>query len=676
MRSRFTHHGFTFSLFVALALIGGCDPEGPTGGRRDTGVRTDAGGPPTGADADGDNISDASEGRASEVDTDGDGTADYLDDDSDADGISDAIEGGAIGGVPIDTDSDGTPDFRDLDSDGNGISDSIEGAGDPDLDGRVDANDTDDDGDVVRDVDELGAGGEDADTDADGVPDRLDLDSDGDTIRDLDELVADTDRDDVPDRRDLDSDQDGIVDTIEAGDADLTTPPVDTDSDTTPDFRDADSDDDGLSDLDEVGRGTSPIDADTDRDGVGDLIETSSGTDPLDGSDSPRTRGDFVFLEPYMRAPDPPRDTLDFATNLRRADVYFLMDTTGSMGGEIANLQGDISSILIPAIRARIPEAQMGVGRFDDYDYASYGNVCCGRPRDVPYTNLQSITDSDAAVTAGVAALTLGYGDDRPESNIQAIHAAVTGTPLTWPTGRAPAGDPSCAAGRFGYACFRPDAVPVFVMFTDAPFHNGPGGSNGYSFAAPTYDDVVAALGARNAHVISVDSGDELSRIDGRRLATDLGTVDGSGSPLVFTISATGTGLSDAVVDGIEAVSRLSLDISVRYDDDTTDAVDSFAAFVQQVVANEAGDASRGCAPRAAIDTNADGVNDTFPDVTPGARVCFDIVVKQNDTVMQTREPQLFRASLTVLGDGFTPLDSRDVYFLVPPTVPDPGSVD
>lgn len=675
MRSRLTHHAFTFSLFVALALVGGCDPEGPIGMRRDAGARADAGAP-TGADADGDGISDASEGRGTEVDTDGDGTADYLDDDSDGDGISDLIEGGAIGGVAIDTDSDGMADFRDLDSDANGISDSIEGGGDPDLDGRVDANDTDDDGDSLRDVEELGAGGEDTDTDMDGVSDRLDLDSDGDTIRDFDEQLVDTDRDDAPDRRDLDSDEDGIVDTIEAGDADLTTVPVDTDADMTPDFRDADSDDDGLSDLDETGRGTSPIDADTDHDGVSDLIETASMTDPLDGSDSPRTRGDFVFLEPYMRPPEPPRDTLDFATNLRRADVYFLMDTTGSMGGEIANLQSDISSILIPAIRARIPEAQMGVGRFDDYDYSTYGNVCCGRPRDVPYTNLQSITDSDAAVGAGVSALTLGYGDDRPESNIQAIHAAITGSPLTWPTGRAPAGDPSCAAGRFGYACFRPDAVPVFVMFTDAPFHNGPGGSNPYSFTAPTYDEVVAALGARNAHVISVDSGDEISRTDGRRLATDLGTVDGGGSPLVFTISATGTGLSDAVVDGIEAVSRLSLDISIRYDDDTTDAVDSFAAFVQQVVANEAGDVGRGCAPRAAIDTNGDGVRDTFPDVTPGTRVCFDIVVKQNDTVMQTREPQLFRATLTVVGDGFTPLDSRDVFFLVPPTVPDPGGVD
>jgi hypothetical protein len=39
---------------------------------------------------------------------------------------------------------------------------------------------------------------------------------------------------------------------------------------------------------------------------------------------------------------------------------------------------------------------------------------------------------------------------------------------------------------------------------------------------------------------------------------------------------------------------------------------------------------------------------------------------------MPTRSPQVFKALLTVRGDG-SPLDTRDVYFLVPPTIPMPG---
>jgi len=76
-------------------------------------------------------------------------------------------------------------------------------------------------------------------------------DSDGDTISDLDEackLGADSDGDTLPDYLDDDSDGDGIADAVEAGDADLNTPPVDSDNDGFPDVIDLDSDNDGLAD--------------------------------------------------------------------------------------------------------------------------------------------------------------------------------------------------------------------------------------------------------------------------------------------------------------------------------------------------------------------------------------------------------------------------------------------
>jgi hypothetical protein len=53
--------------------------------------------------------------------------------------------------------------------------------------------------------------------------------------------------------------------------------------------------------------------------------------------------------------------------------------------------------------------------------------------------------------------------------------------------------------------------------------------------------------------------------------------------------------------------------------------------------------------------------------VTPGTPVCFDIVPRMNTTVMPTASPQLFRAHVDVIGDGVTVLDTRDVYFVVPP---------
>jgi hypothetical protein len=81
----------------------------------------------------------------------------------------------------------------------------------------------------------------------------------------------------------------------------------------------------------------------------------------------------------------------------------------------------------------------------------------------------------------------------------------------------------------------------------------------------------------------------------------------------------------------------------------------------------------RGCAARSATDTDDDGEPDLFPAVGPGERVCFEIVPATNTSVPATLVPQVFRARLEVVGEGFTPLDERTVQFLVPPRIPDPG---
>jgi hypothetical protein len=72
---------------------------------------------PEAMDTDGDGIPDDLEGDG---DPDGDGTPNYLDDDSDGDGLDDSYEGTA------DPDFDGTPNFLDLDSDNDGVSDQEE----------------------------------------------------------------------------------------------------------------------------------------------------------------------------------------------------------------------------------------------------------------------------------------------------------------------------------------------------------------------------------------------------------------------------------------------------------------------------------------------------------------------------------------------------------------------
>jgi hypothetical protein len=513
------------------------------------------------------------------------------------------------------------------------------------------------------------------DFDGDGIPDYMDIDSDNDTITDQQErpTESDVDGDLVPDRHDLDTDGDTIPDAAEAGDADPSTWPVDTDGDGTPDFRDLDSDNDGLGDRWETENGLDPYDEDSDGDGVPDLIEVGAGTDPLDAGSNPVSEGNFYFLVPFDDDPDPTMDTLVFSTDIQKADVFFVMDTTGSMGGEITNLKSSLSSTIIPSVAAIIPDVWFGVGRFDDYPVSPYGSASSG---DVVFQLLQRMTSDVAAAQAGVNALGTHYGMDGSESDVPALWATATGSGL----GSYLAATTSCTTGEVGYPCFRSGAVPIVVLITDATFHNGPGGFDAYSSISPvppTYDEAVTALNAVHAKVIGIWSpgyGDVTGHCT--QIATDTGAVDITGTPLVFGISASGTGLGSEVVDAIETLAhQVPLDISAVGRDDDTDAVDA-TIFINRIVPNTAGGVSDPTDPTlvcvgglATADADGDTVEDTFVDVLPGTGVCFDIYPERNMTVPATEEPQVYMAYIDVVGDGITVLDTREVYFLIPPVI-------
>ncbi|MCB9596354.1 MAG: hypothetical protein H6719_26765 [Sandaracinaceae bacterium] len=673
--------------------MGGDDAGSMMGMDAGTGSGFDAGFDVFG-DSDGDTISDVHEGRMASggVDTDGDGAPDYLDPDSDGDGILDVDEAGdsSVSTSPIDTDFDGIPDFRDTDSDGNGILDGVEGTSDQDGDSRPAFRDFDNDEDGLDDATEIGGDPTmPQDHDGDGVADYNSPDSDGDTIADLIEGLIDTDGDGTPDIYDLDTDGDGFTDAEEAGDTDWMTPPIDTDGDGTFDFRDPDSDADGLSDAAERAAGTNPRLADSDGDGVSDLIEVGAGTDPLNAADNPRSRGDFVFVVPHLAPPDPTRDTLQFDTSLQEADIYFLMDNTGSMGGTISALQAGLTSTVIPDIRARIPNAWFGVGGFDDYPRGTYGGVnvrtdAVGIIHDQAFFQYTTMTSSTTAAQTAVNRYGTNWGYDGPESGVAALYALGSRDTLSgyarFPGNVSTA--PTCPSGYTGMACFRPTAVPIVIVMTDVDQHNSPTCSCDYSGVpgAPTWTQMTTALSTINARVVGIwTAAGAQSFLN--RLVTDTTIARGAPGPASsYVLSApSGSGLSTAVTDAVRRAAAVPLDVSAQATDlmDPGETIDAVAAFLDHLETRTTPAAGLTCTTglstydRAGID--ADSFHDTFQRVTPGTPVCFDIVPKMNTTVPPTLSPQLFRAQVTVIGDGFTPLDSRIVFFLVPPRIPDPN---
>lgn len=789
MMQRFRLAPASVSLAAALLAAGlvACGPQTNTGNRRDGGA--DSGVGPTECkkpppDKDGDGISDQNEGFNEQRDTDADGTPDYMDLDSDNDGIPDEVEGRTFGNtcnLPVDSDDDGKPDFRDLDSDSatNATVSDKEEAGpnpsepvDTDQDGTPDYRDDDNDGDGIADVFELTPIGaaiaanklaDAPDSENDGIPDFLDFDSDNDNIKDKDEGAVDTDGDLTPNYRDLDSDGDCIPDAFEAGDTNLDTPPVDTDMDGAPDFQDKDSDADGLKDKNEDLNCNGIADpcepnrllADTDGDGTNDLIESLSCSvkpiaiqnslmcrcDATDPSQTPLTRGDFVFIVDYQKPPEPEVDTLSLSSDLSQADVVFALDTTASMGGTLTNIANGLAGI-VPTLKARVPNIAFGVVEFKDYT----DSVKVAYKHRIQSANVQvgSNNPSLNAAVAALQALSASGGNDGPEAGWSALWAIASSTKRTvtyntsggtyslgfnLPT--TPPNPPTMGEvqGTLYGAGFRPGSVPIVVTATDVNWHDAPGtpasGENGISnygsgtdcnpcTGVPSRQEVIDALLAIGARVVGLGaSAAPKARAIGTAQATaavvrpaDFGTAltgrpascptdkcctgqDGAAEepiggecPLGFTTASNGAGVTEAVANGIIALANgLKLSVYVQARDVDPNTVDN---FVEKLVPNLSPNAEM-CitmtssplqdnysGPKA-LTMSPDGILDTFPGVTVGQKICFDVHPKQNNAVMNTEEPQLFRAQLVVKGrannNTFDLGQPREVFFLVPPVI-------
>ncbi|HJL17699.1 MAG TPA: hypothetical protein RMH99_18690 [Sandaracinaceae bacterium LLY-WYZ-13_1] len=653
----------------SLALVAvGCDDGGDDG---DAGtVMTDSAVP--GGDADGDTISDFDEGADLELDTDGDGTPDYLDEDSDDDGLPDAFEAGDddLDTPPRDADGDGVPDARDEDSDGNGIDDDREGMGDADGDGIPDYADLDDDNDRLTDVEEIeGRTDFPRDSDDDRIPDFRDPDSDGDNIGDADEGTLDTDGDGTPDRRDFDSDGDTIRDIDEAGDDDLSTPPIDSDDDGLPDYRDLDADNDGIADDIELENGTDPTLSDSDGDGVSDLIEAGAGTDPLDGTVSPRTRGDFVFVVPFDEDPMPRRDTLNFRTNIQFADVYFLMDTTGSMISEISAMRTAVTGVIDNVTCTDFGTSCTVDAECDAGQACSAAGTCISDPEasgciaslwtgvgtfegnENSYRNLLSLQGDPSVTQRSIPSDADGGGAS--ETLFESIACVAD------PTACRSAGCDSVPM-RVGCPAYRSEAIRILVGITDED-------NECTGCTVNTATEAATRLRTAGITFVGVDADDAGDpRDDLTSVARLSDSLDGTGEPLYFTGDA--ARVTDAVTDAIREIA-LGVPLFVVIDaEDLPDDDGDAMQFIRRIEVNLSGE---GCSDEPTSDLDLDGFDDTFPFLRPGTPVCWDVVARRNTTVRPTRVPQVFKAELTVLGDD-SPLDRRTIFFLVPPNIEPP----
>jgi hypothetical protein len=543
---------------------------------------------------------------------------------------------------------------------------------------KVDPNgtDADSDSDADTDIDTDSDTDVDSDTDSDSDSDS-DTDSDTDSDSDSDS-DSDTDSDSDAEYECIDDDSDWWCAPFDCNDDDADVNPgheeipdngVDDDCDGQTDetLEVLDNDGDGLSNELELELGLDPDNEDSDGDGVSDLVELVAGTDPLDPDSNPEAEGNFYFLVPYNEDPDPTEDTLTFATDINMADLFFLVDTTGSMSGEISNLTNSLSDYIIPEVQAIISDVWFGVGRYDDYPVNPYGDALSN---DVVFELNQQMTSNTTLAQNAVSSLSTHWGYDEPESTVPALYATATGE------GFGSYLDPQtdCGPDTIGYPCFRDGAIPIIMLITDATFHNGPSNYSPYSSifpVPPTYDETVDALNGIYAKVLSIYStgGEPMAYDHCVAISTDTGAVDAFDNPLVYSIDGMGNGLDEEVVNAVETLAfNVPIDILAEERDDETDSVDA-TIFIDYITPYNV-DTSECTGGFVLDDVDTDPYDDVFLDVLPGTPVCFDIIPAMNTTVPATSEPQVFKAFIDVIGDYVTTLDTREVFFLVPPSEP------
>jgi hypothetical protein len=129
---------------------------------------------------------------------------------------------------------------------------------------------------------------------------------------------------------------------------------------------------------------------------------------------------------------------------LPKPDIYFLADSTGSMGEAIASVQADAASVLA-AVDLLANDPRYGAGDYKDFQDPQLDPYAFQNGAAIPAAD-----DDGAAALAAIGAWSAGGGFDGPEGQFWALHRL--------------ASHPDAA--------FRADSTPIVVWFGDAPAHD------------------------------------------------------------------------------------------------------------------------------------------------------------------------------------------------------------
>lgn len=199
-----------------------------------------------------------------------------------------------------------------------------------------------------------------------------------------------------------------------------------------------------------------------------------------------------------------------------KVDVFFLTDTTGSMGGLINSVITSASEILSSA--SSFGDVAFGVGEYKDI-YDSY-----------TYRLNTALTTDTAAVQTGINMYSASGGGDWPEANLFALDKVATET------------------------AWRDDSTRILVWFGDAYGHD--------PRAGVSETEAIASLVAENIVVEAMNTGTASSGLDATGQASRITAATGGDYYATIGTSAIVETINDAIASVFEEYGEVSLDLS------------------------------------------------------------------------------------------------------------------
>jgi hypothetical protein len=196
------------------------------------------------------------------------------------------------------------------------------------------------------------------------------------------------------------------------------------------------------------------------------------------------------------------------------ADVFFLADTTGSMGGAIGSVAASASSIL--SSTTGIGNVQWGVG-----EYRDFGDVFV-------YRLDTAITANTAAVQNGINMWSASGGGDYPEAQLYGLYQLSTQAATGW----------------------RPGSARILVWMGDSPGHDPSGGITEAMATSALVNDGIKVLAVNMSTLDAYGQASRITAATGGHLYNGVST-----SSIVSTILG-------AITTAFTTYSSVSLDLT------------------------------------------------------------------------------------------------------------------